>query len=169
MMESNSSSNNNGLRDDRRRHQQHYHNINSNHPPTSPITKLHSTNSNHHLYPTTDNPNPNPSKHHKHLMLMDVLTRKSGSAQHGSCKKLAHITLYRLELMIDWNSSWPYHTSTIIKIHAGLFTFARKSKILWFHLALLKWVGVGVELEVECRIRSVVGVCCFRRSFDKAR
>lgn len=72
----------------------------------------------------------------QYLMTTDVLTRKSGSAQHGSCKKLPQMTLYRLELMTDWNSSWPYHTTTMSVIHNGLFTLARKSKNLWFHLAL---------------------------------
>lgn len=95
--------------------------------------------------PDSNNQNPNTSAH---LMLMDVFTRKSGSAQHGSRKKFAHITLYRLELMIDLNSSWPYHTSTIRQIHIGLFTFARKSKILWFHFALRGFDGVGAGVGV---------------------
>ena len=69
-------------------------------------------------------------------MTRDVLTRKSGSAQHGSCRKLPQMILYRLELTIDWKSSWAYHAITMKAIQSGLFTFARQSKIRWFHFAL---------------------------------
>lgn len=88
---------------------------------------------------------PHPRKKHIHshtnLIAAKVLTRKSAFAQHGSFKKLAQITLYRLELMMDSKSSWAYQTRTMKTIQRGLLTLARKSNALWCHLALRITIG----------------------------